>query len=74
MSLSEPLRQQISDLVTTNRVVLFMKGTRRMPQAPLGLASSEPGSREFESLGARQQFQVTLSAPDCVPSLSHAQV
>jgi len=32
MSLGEPLRQQISDLVTTNRVVLFMTGTRRMPQ------------------------------------------
>ncbi len=32
MSLSEPHRQQISDLVAQNRVVLFMKGTRRMPQ------------------------------------------
>ena len=32
MSLSEPLRKQISELVTRNRVVLFMKGTRRMPQ------------------------------------------
>ena len=32
MSLSEPLRQQISDLVAQNRVVLFMKGTRQMPQ------------------------------------------
>jgi monothiol glutaredoxin len=31
-ALSEPLRKQISDLVTGNRVVLFMKGTRRMPQ------------------------------------------
>ena len=32
MSLSEPLRKQISELVARNRVVLFMKGTRRMPQ------------------------------------------
>ena len=32
MSLSEPLRKQISELVAQNRVVLFMKGTRRMPQ------------------------------------------
>ena len=32
MSLSEPLRQQIADLVTSNRDVLFMKGTPRAPQ------------------------------------------
>ena len=32
MSLSEPLRKQISELVAQNRVVLFMKGTRQMPQ------------------------------------------
>ena len=32
MSLSEPLRKQISELVTQNRIVLFMKGTRQMPQ------------------------------------------
>ena len=32
MSLSEPLRKQISELVAKNRVVLFMKGTRHMPQ------------------------------------------
>ena len=32
MSLSEPLREQISELVAQNRVILFMKGTRRMPQ------------------------------------------
>ncbi len=32
MSLSEPLRKQISELVATNRIVLFMKGTRSMPQ------------------------------------------
>ena len=32
MSLNEPLRQKISDLVAQNRVVLFMKGTRHMPQ------------------------------------------
>ncbi len=31
MALSESLRQQISELVTKNRVVLFMKGTRQMP-------------------------------------------
>jgi monothiol glutaredoxin len=30
--MNESLRQQISDLVATNRVVLFMKGSRRMPQ------------------------------------------
>ena len=32
MSLSEPLRKQISEIVAQNRVVLFMKGTRQMPQ------------------------------------------
>jgi len=32
MSLSEPLHKQISELVAQNRVVLFIKGTRSMPQ------------------------------------------
>src|SRR5680860_1882999 len=32
MSLSEPLRKEISELVAQHRVVLFMKGTRSMPQ------------------------------------------
>ena len=32
MSLNEPLRQQISEFLAQNRVVLFMKGTRQMPQ------------------------------------------
>jgi monothiol glutaredoxin len=32
MSLNEPSHQHISDLVAQNRVVLFMKGTRHMPQ------------------------------------------
>jgi monothiol glutaredoxin len=32
MPLSETTRKQISDLVTDNRVILFMKGTRRAPQ------------------------------------------
>lgn len=32
MSLSPELKKRIDDLVTTNRVVLFMKGTRRFPQ------------------------------------------
>ena len=32
MSLSDPLHQQISDLVAQSRIVLFMKGTRYMPQ------------------------------------------
>ena len=32
MALNESLRKQISDLLTHNRVVLFMKGTRQMPQ------------------------------------------
>ena len=32
MSLSDPLHQQISGLVTQNRIVLFMKGTLQMPQ------------------------------------------
>jgi len=31
-TLSEPLHNQISELVAQNRVVLFMKGTRGMPQ------------------------------------------
>lgn len=32
MPLSESLRKQISELVAQNRVVLFMKGTRHVPQ------------------------------------------
>ncbi len=32
MALSEPLQKYISELVEQNRVVLFMKGTRQMPQ------------------------------------------
>ncbi|RYZ04596.1 MAG: Grx4 family monothiol glutaredoxin [Myxococcales bacterium] len=32
MALSEPLRQKIEGYVTSDRVVLFMKGTRRAPQ------------------------------------------
>ena len=32
MSLNEPIHQQISNLVAQSRVVLFMKGTRHMPQ------------------------------------------
>jgi len=32
MSLNEPSHQQISHLVAQNRIVLFMKGTRHMPQ------------------------------------------
>ena len=32
MAVSESVRQQISGLVASHRVVLFMKGTRRMPQ------------------------------------------
>ena len=31
-ALNESLRKQISDLLASNRVVLFMKGTRQMPQ------------------------------------------
>ena len=32
MALNEPLRNQISDLVASHRVVLFIKGNRRTPQ------------------------------------------
>ena len=32
MALNESLQKQISDLLTHNRVVLFMKGSRQMPQ------------------------------------------
>src|ERR1035437_6687000 len=32
MALNETFRQQISDLVASNGVVLFMKGARQMPQ------------------------------------------
>ena len=32
MALSEPIRQQISGLLARERVVLFMKGSRQMPQ------------------------------------------
>ena len=31
-ALNESLRKQISELLASNRVVLFMKGTRQMPQ------------------------------------------
>ena len=31
-ALNEPVRSQIAELVTSHKVVLFMKGTRRMPQ------------------------------------------
>ena len=31
MPLSEPVRKQIQDLISSHRVVLFMKGSRRMP-------------------------------------------
>ena len=32
MSLDENVRQEISELITSNEVVLFMKGNRRQPQ------------------------------------------
>jgi monothiol glutaredoxin len=32
MALSEPVRKQISELLASERVVLFMKGSRQMPQ------------------------------------------
>ena len=32
MSLEEPVRQEISQLITANEVVLFMKGNRRAPK------------------------------------------
>jgi monothiol glutaredoxin len=32
MSLSEPIRQQITDLIQSKKVVLFMKGNRHFPQ------------------------------------------
>src|SRR3954470_20957033 len=32
MALSEPIKQRIDGLVASDRVVLFMKGTRRAPQ------------------------------------------
>jgi monothiol glutaredoxin len=40
MALSESLRKQLADLVASNRVVLFMKGTRRMPQC--GFSAQAP--------------------------------
>jgi len=32
MSINEPLQKQISEILAKSRVVLFMKGNRRMPQ------------------------------------------
>ncbi len=32
MALNKSLRKQLSELLASNRVVLFMKGTRQMPQ------------------------------------------
>ena len=40
MALSESLRKQLADLVASNGVVLFMKGTPRMPQC--GFSAQAP--------------------------------
>jgi len=32
MSMNEPIQKQISEILASSRVVLFMKGNRRMPQ------------------------------------------
>ena len=32
MATNEPIRKRISEILASNRVVLFMKGNRRMPQ------------------------------------------
>ena len=54
MALSESLRKQLADLVASNGVVLFMKGTPRMPQC-----GSQPGPDPVKFLKA-----VRLDASD----------
>src|SRR3954470_13632472 len=60
MSLDESLRAQLDELVNKNRVVLFMKGTRRTPQC--GFSSRVVGILD-ELLPAYETVDV-LSSPE----------
>jgi monothiol glutaredoxin len=59
MSLEEPVRQEISELITANEVVLFMKGNRRSPQC--GFSATVVGILD-SMLGDYHTIDV-LSAP-----------
>jgi len=59
MPLPEPLRKQISELVTTHRVVLFMKGNRRAPQCGF----SAQVVQILDELGPAYETVDVLSSP-----------
>jgi monothiol glutaredoxin len=60
MALSESLRTQLSELVTANRVVLFMKGTRHMPQCGF----SAQVVKLLNELGAGYETVDVLRSPE----------
>jgi monothiol glutaredoxin len=60
MALNETLRTQISELVAQNRVVLFMKGTRQMPQCGF----SAKVVQILEGLGASYETIDVLRSPE----------
>jgi len=68
MALSESLRKQISDLLATNRAVLFMKGTPRNPQCGFSaqvvqiLDELPPSYETVNVLSARRLRARTLQA------------
>ncbi len=60
MSLSEPTRQRISELIEGHRVVLFMKGNRSFPQCGF----SARVVQILESLGASYETVNVLADPE----------
>jgi Grx4 family monothiol glutaredoxin len=56
MTLSESLRKQISELLASNRVVLFMKGTRRMPGADSPSRSCGSSTRCYRATKQSTRF------------------
>jgi monothiol glutaredoxin len=60
MALNETLRTQISELVTRSRVVLFMKGTRQMPQCGF----SAKVVQILEGLGTSYETIDVLRSPE----------
>ena len=80
MAVTEGLRKQLSDLVTSNRVVLFMKGTRQMPQCEwptipqLYVGGQFVGGcdivREMKSTGALQKLLGAEVSVPPAPSIS----
>ena len=79
MALSESLRKQLADLVASNGVVLFMKGTPRMPQCgfsarprpceiPQGRALGRLDTRVYSQEGAAQDGEWLVSGGYAVRS------